>query len=275
MSNQTKLLVFGALLASCGAVFAQWKPEGWPLGVRIPAINGQVVDAITGKPVADLDVTLRATAAREITARYENYRTSKKGRFAFRWSRAPSGGSLFGSMEGYWLTVNETFWSLAWMKAQNPDREPTIDTTSDETAWDFAYDPLFNHKETVFFEYRMPGSRVNNEAYFPMAVQFGRPCHQFWNANCVSFPDTKNVRVPLIPVLNNSEQCKEIKDPAVAEQCRQLNTYRAAFLHVETADQVSRDEEICRKVDNGGPGTSACLQFLPIYVGNPNLFKNR
>jgi hypothetical protein len=50
-------------LALAGALAAQPLPEGWPLGARIPAISGRVVDAVTNKPIPNLDVTLRAISA--------------------------------------------------------------------------------------------------------------------------------------------------------------------------------------------------------------------
>jgi hypothetical protein len=88
-------------------------------GVRIPAISGQVVDAITGKPVANVDVTLRATALTaslfdggRSSLRYENDRTSADGRFSFRSSLETKLMQPLTSMEGYWLTVNKTFWSI-------------------------------------------------------------------------------------------------------------------------------------------------------------------
>lgn len=250
---------------------AQPKPAGWPLGARIPAISGQVVDALTGKPVANIDVTLRATAGTpslgddsgRSTLRYENSRTSAQGQFNFQTSLEAKLAEPFTSLKGYWLSVNRTFLSIESLKDQTPYGEVTTDSTPDDLSWDIARDPLFNRKD----------ARVNNKAYFPMAVQFVRPCKQMWNANCVSFSDTQNVRVPLIPVLDNPEECGKIADQALGEQCRQLNTYQAAFRHVETIAQVRADKEMCGKVEPGL--TKTCLESLQLYVANPGAFENR
>jgi hypothetical protein len=167
-------------------------------------------------------------------------------------------------MKGYWLTVNRTFLSIESMKAATPYQEVTIDSTPDDISWEIARDPLANRR----------GARVNNTAYFPMVVQFVRPCKQMWNANCVSFSETQNVRVPLIPVLDNPEECGKIGNPALSEQCRQLNTYQAAFRHVETIAQVRADKELCSKV---GPEFVAkeCLESLQLYIANPGAYENR
>jgi len=81
------------------------------------------------------------------------------------------------------------------------------------------------------------------------------------------------VRVPLIPVLDNPEECGKIADQALGEQCRQLNTYQAAFRHVETIAQVRADKEMCGKVEPGL--TKTCLESLQLYVANPGAFENR
>ena len=141
-------------------------------------------------------------------------------------------------------------------------------------SWDVMVDPLFNKKITSNIDMRMQGSRVNNKAYFPMAVQFRQPCRQSWNANCLSFSTTQNLRIPLIPVLDDPNECKRIADQALSERCRQLNTYRAAFRRVETITEVRADKELCQHVDRG-PGSARCLEHLQGYIANPQLFDNR
>jgi hypothetical protein len=160
------------------------------------------------------------------------------------------------------------------MKAQNPGEEITSDLSPEDLSWDITRDPLFKRKVTSGLQGRVSGPRVNNKAYFPIGVQFVHPCQQAWNANCLHFDDTQNLRMPLIPALENLEECRRIADAAVAEQCRQLNTYRAAFRRVETIAQVRADKELCRKVDQG-PGTNACLESLALYIQNPEGFENR
>ena len=281
MLRPIELLFLIASLAIPEALSAQPKPSGWPLGARIPAISGQVVDAITDKPVANVDVTLRATAVTgsffgsgKTSLRYENNRTLAEGRFSFPTSLEPEAANPLTAIKGCWLTINRTFWSIESMKTDHPYDEITSDTTADDLSWDITGDPLFNRKVTRAFAYHMAGPRVNNKAYFPMAVQFSHPCQQLWNANCIYFDHTQNLRVPLIPVLANPEACATISDEAIAEQCRQLNTYRAAFRQVETIAQVRADKELCRKVDQG-PGTKMCLESLAAYIQSPDRFENR
>ena len=90
MPNPIKLIPL-ALLVVSGRSLAQPLPDGWPIGTRIPVISGRVVDAITGRPIPGLDVTLRASSrsgtffgSGENVLRYENSRTSTQGAFRFR-----------------------------------------------------------------------------------------------------------------------------------------------------------------------------------------------
>jgi len=270
MIKPIELILLVSLPALHGCLAAQPLPDGWPLGARIPAISGQLVDAILGKPIANLDVTLRALSATgsffgsgESVLRYENTRTSADGKFSFRTSLEPIAGRPLTSIKGYWLSVNLTFWSIAWMKAQSAHSDPKIDTTNDDLSWDIVQDPLFQIRVTRYFEFSMNGPRVNTKLHFPMAVQFLRPCAQAWNANCIRFDETLDVRIPLIPALDNPAECRKIKDEGLSEQCRQLNTYRNAFRH--------RDEALCGQVDQG-PGSKACLEYLRGYISNRELF---
>jgi len=258
-----------AAISIASRLWAQELPENWPIDARIPEINGRVVDAITGAPIANLDVTLRALSQTGAfygsgidVLRYENSRTSAAGRFGFSTSLAKLEGPLT-EMAGYWLSVNVTFWPIAWMKAQSPYGDSKIDTTNDDLSWEVTRDPLFRSTVTRVFEFSMRGPRVNTKSYFPIAVQFVRPCRQDWNANCVRLAETEGVRIPLIPVLADPAACGRIGDEALREQCRQLNTYRSAFAH--------RDLKLCEQVD-GGTGSKRCAELLRAYSKDPLLF---
>ena len=262
MSSLNKVRALGFFLALPLVAPAQPKPEGWPLGARIPAISGQVVDAFTGKPVANVDVTLRATletGSGGEPLRYENNRTSTAGDFSFPTSLEAKVAKPFAALHGYWLTVNLPYASSSPGNPRMPNSDDVImDTMVDDFSWSLAQDPLFKRDD----------ARVSNRAYFPMTIEFVHPCSQMWNANCVRCDDTKDVRIPLIPILDNPEECARIGDAAIREKCRQLNTYRAAFLHVETIAEVRADKELCRSVDQGTV-TKACLQSLEGYIANP------
>jgi hypothetical protein len=88
------------------------------------------------------------------------------------------------------------------------------------------------------------------------------------------FDETHNLRIPLIPILDDPTECKRIADPAVAEQCRQVNTYQAAFHDVDTIAGVQAGKEVCAQIDHG-IGTRTCLQKLAgiapqMFAGRPD-----
>jgi hypothetical protein len=267
MSKATR----AALLISIAplGLLAQPLPEGWPLGARIPAISGRVVDAITGAAIPNLDVTLRATSAAASfgsgrdTLRYENARTTPAGRFSFRTSLQPEITGPLIEIERYWLSVNLTFWSIPWMNAQPPQQEHKSDPIGSDLSPQISQDPLAQALVTSVFQLRMAGPRVNYRAYFPMAVRFLQPCDQRWNANCLRFDETAGVRIPLIPILNSPEACSRILDESLREQCRQLNAYADAFRR--------RDAALCDLVDQG-PGAKACAESIVFYLRNPRRF---
>jgi hypothetical protein len=199
--------------------------------------------------------------------RYENVRTAPDGKFRFGSSLELKAATPLTSIEGYWLTANVAYRSVQQINAGQRDHRENIDTASPDISWSISSDPLFR-------SVREGAHRVNLTSYFPVAIQFNRPCQQNWNANCIRLENTSKVRIPLIPALNDPGLCRKIADPALSEQCRQLNTYRAAFLHVETVAQVRADKQLCAQVDRGH-GSEACLKALEIYIANPQLYAGR
>jgi hypothetical protein len=71
--------------------------------------------------------------------------------------------------------------------------------------------------------------------------------------------------IPLIPVLSDPAECRKIEDVNLRERCRQINTFRAAFLHVDTFAQLRQAKETCKKVDHARI-SQACLERLHNYV---------
>jgi hypothetical protein len=257
----------GLLLLSLAGAKAQTS------GPVIPAISGTVVDAITGRPVAGVDVTLRVQPSRGESLRYENVRTSPLGRFSFPSSVGPD-AELFSSGVGeIAITVNIPFVSLDRLRALSGDKEIDSDRDSDASGF-LSWDPLFTAKSTRVQNAELKGPRVGNKAYFPMAVQFLKACEQFWGANCIGMETTRKVRVPLIPVLDNAAGCKKIADPDVREGCRQLQIYRAAFRHLETMAQLRAAKEICSSIDHG-PISQLCLVRLHTYIVRPTDYEDR
>ncbi len=245
---------------------------GHPAGPVIPAISGTVVDAITGKPVAGVDVTLRVNSSRGNTLRYENCRTSPLGRFSFPSSAGPDADFLSSGVGEFGITVNIPFVSLDRLRASPFNDQIDSDMGSDASGF-LSWDPLFTAKSTRIQNVELKGPRIGNKAYFPMAVQFLKECEQ-WSANCISMETTQDVRVPLIPVLDDAGGCKKIADPDVREGCRQLQTYRAAFRHLETTAQLRAAKEICNSIDHGGI-SQLCLVRLHAYALWPKNYEDR
>lgn len=235
---------------------------------RIPAISGVVVDALTGQPIGGVDVVLRASLGvasigdgGEEPLRYESNTTSANGGFRFPGRREPRAAGLFSSISEISLSVNRVFVSVAQMRSLSPtERGRTSDGLSDVT-WLAQHGTLGDANFTNNPGSEFPFGRLDNRSYFPVSVQFLRDCNYEWAATCLSLSPTANVRIPLIPVLNDPADCAKITDPESQQRCRQLNTYRAAFLHRETIAQVREGKRLCESVDEGR-ASRQCLEHL-------------
>jgi len=235
---------------------------------RIPAISGIVVDALTDRPVGGVDVILRASLrvaslgdGGDETLRYENSPTSADGRFRFPARPEPRAAGLFSSIGEISLSVNRVFVSVAQMQALSSlDRRRTSDGGSDVT-WLAQHGtlPEFSFANNPNAEFQ--GGRLDNRSYFPVSVQFLRDCNYEWVATCLSLSPNANVRITLIPVLNDPAGCDRIADPDTRKRCRDLNTYRAAFLHRDSIAQVREDKRLCESVDQGRV-SKQCLEHL-------------
>jgi hypothetical protein len=267
-----------AFLSLPAILSAQPKPEGWPLGARIPEISGRVVDALTGKAVGNVDITLRATS---LTAsfgdggrdpvRYDNIRTTPKGDFVLRSTLQPELAKLLTSLENYWLSVNLGP-PAEQSRAANFDNDRPFDMIADDMSYQITSAPFLiprypHHRYTS--NQQRPWS---DRHYFPMAIQFVHPCQQKWNANCVFSSATRKLKIRLIPVLDGADACKPIKDRNVRQQCRELNGYWAAFRQTETVEQFRADKELCGRIDPGAV-VKICLDNLRGL--DPDLFEGR
>jgi hypothetical protein len=85
---------------------------------------------------------------------------------------------------------------------------------------------------------------------------------------------TRDIRVPLIPVLDDATGCKKIPDADVSEGCRQLQTYRAAFRHLETMAKLRAAKELCSSIDHGQV-SHLCLNSLHSYILRPTDYEDR
>ena len=277
-ASSTRTAGIGSVLLILSLATANAQPggeqpsSGQPAGLVIPAISGTVVDAITGRPVAAVDVTLRVSASRGRSLRYENSRTSPLGRFSFPSSVAPETGLFSSGVDEIAITVNIPFVSLDRLRAL-AGGEVDSDLGSDASAF-LSRDPLFAAKSTKLARLSLKGPRVGNRGYFPLAVQFLKACEQSWNANCITMETTRDIRVPLIPVLDDATGCKKIRDADVSEGCRQMQTYRAAFRHLETMAQLRAAKELCNSIDHGAVSHS-CLYSLHAYILRPTDYEDR
>jgi hypothetical protein len=209
---------------------AMWGQTGGS-GTTIPTISGVVFDAASGKPVSGIDVDLEGDLLRggfgdngNEPFREEHSTTLADGSFSFPAKVEAMAALPLVSVTGLSLAVNASPGSV---------RNPT-------------------------------GSILNfpqKSSYFSMSVQLISDCVGLWNAACISLPPMGEHRIPLIPVVDDPAQCKNIGNAQWREMCRQLNTYRAAFLHLGTLNEIQNDKKICRSVDQG-PGSVDCLNRL-------------
>jgi hypothetical protein len=213
----------------------------------IPPITGRIVDAVTGESIRNVRLTMEMSRYEGFSVNTELHDSSKSKTFgwfflsgAVRWRGIP-----LPILRSYWLTVNEgnKISGQEEMSADNQTR----------------YNPMFNRR----------GADVGDRKYFPLTVTFrGDGCDRIWAATCMYKPFWWGISLPLIPVLDDINECNRISDSRLRENCRQLNTYRAAFMHVDTYEQVEKGKELCAGVDHSKL-SSDCLQQLALYVANP------
>lgn len=232
--------------------------------VTVPPIAGTVVDAISGKPIAGVDVILRATLGvasfgdgGNEPLRYENFKTSSDGRFRFPAKAEPKASNPLASIHELSLSVNRVYYSVEQMRVINPSQSWRTSDGGSNVAW------LAEHGTLAGGDPVRPTDRdislgvLNNKAYFPVSVQFLSDCDESFS--CLSLPLGKDNRIALIPVLNDTPECQQIANRDTSERCRRLNTYRSALLHVENVQQIRAGKAMCRSLEYL---STQCLQQL-------------
>lgn len=216
----------------------------------IPPIMGRVVDAASGKSIRGVQVHLQTSHYQQWSVIIEDKARSSTN--VLGWFFVPGAlhwvGFPLQPFRSYWLTVNEG-------DAKSGQEEISAATQ-------VLYNPMSN----------LRGSPTGNEKYFPSVVTFRKKgCDRVWAAACMYKIVWWGVSIPLIPVLDDVGDCKKIGDTTLRENCRQLNTYRAAFLHIDSYDQVQRGKALCAEVDHGN-FSATCLQQLHLYIANPRAY---
>jgi len=214
----------------------------------IPPIRGRIVDATNGAPIEGIEVELQFKTSEGWAQNIESKETAKtdsSGVFSLA-GLTHSAKTPFDEFESYWLVVNGG-------PGENSPETQVL------------YNPLSNRR----------GSVVGDKRYFPLAVIFEpAACDRGWKATCLATTLKKEVQIQLVPTLDEISACQGIGDPRLRENCRQLNTYRAAFLHVGTYEEMKKGKQLCAEVDRGVI-SSACLYELPVYDANSQAYDRK
>jgi len=212
----------------------------------IPPTCGVVLDAITGKPVPNVNVLLQVSTYEGWGVHTEVRHRTSTNRLGLFFLRGTFQWDPLFILRGTWVTVNE-------------DRDGMTGGEQSSAATQVLYNPMSNRR----------GWPVGNKAYFPLTVTFRRGgCDRVWDATCEYKIFRISTSIPLIPVLNNTDGCRQIANSSVQGRCIQLNTYRGAFVHVDTYEDVQRSKELCRQLEAAGL-SKICLDQLASYVANP------
>ena len=223
----------------------------------VPPIFGRIVDAATGESVRGVVVTLESTRYHGLgsteTVLHSQATTNRWGWFwlmpAIGWS--PYLALVMPTMGGPWLTINQ-------VPADGSGSFAAAEVSA-------LYDPTSKRE----------GMKVSNPAYFPLTLAYDprQTCDQWqaWFATCVDWRSWWNIRIPLTPALDTADRCTSVRDSVAQDRCRQLNTYRAAFLHVDTFDDVQRDLALCDQLPIDRI-RQTCRTQLGVYVANPKAY---
>jgi hypothetical protein len=177
----------------------------------VPPISGRLVDAISGKPAAGMDVCLQGYVIdwghRDTVVRSEVTRSDAFGNFSFPSSIHEAVG--FRHWEGYSLTITDP----------NAEMVPTCGNTIIPAFMIFSTQldegrtwAPFNSGKPVYF----PVELVQNP--YPWGPLNQKMKH-FWGGE-----------IALIPLLQNAKECLGIRDSSLAPFCREMNNSAVASL---------------------------------------------
>ena len=198
----------------------------------VPPILVRVVDAVSGQAIEGIAVTQRVTIARSDTPSQQLSVTKTTGGGGYVLFRPYLYSWPVFATEGYTISVNEK------SMAGSPWRK----------------------------EVGLGPNQTNK--YFPINLTARCPnCELLWRAPHRAEENLRSlwfVTVPLIPALDSPDKCSSIANPTVSKQCRELNTYRSAFLHFDSLNDVENNKAICGRLEEQAAKT--CLAELAGYV---------
>jgi hypothetical protein len=209
----------------------------------VPPTCGRVVDAITNRPLANIEVILQVSSI---------VGQSLDVQVAHRTSTSQSGWFILpGSLR--WDIPFVRPFQHSWLTL-NAEQSGYVVGEEGSAAFEIQFDPMFNARNEP----------VGNTKYFPLAVTFRKDgCDRVWDAACLYRTFWLGFSIPLMPVLHDVEDCNKIEDSSLRERCRQLNTYRAAFLHVDTYEEVQRGKSFGNQLETAQLSKTCLDQLKP------------
>jgi hypothetical protein len=217
----------------------------WCVGIVLP-VSGRVIDAVTGKPVGGIRMSLQLSRLVQGdigTEIHSTTNTDELGSF-----RLP--GTIF--WPGFFMSdVRE------YVVKINEGAAP-----SGQAGASAEVEVMMNPKGTRI------GVPAGNKAYFPLTLTFDRrQCNRVWAATCNYQKFRWGMTIPLIPALSDPSPCQGISDLTVRENCRQLIIFRSAFIHMDKTRDIASSEQICDDIDHGR-FTEICRYQVGIYRVN-------
>jgi hypothetical protein len=172
----------------------------------VPPISGRVVDAMSGKPVAGMDVCLEATVidfkTREVV-RSEVTRSDALGEFSFSYSIHRTEG--FRRWEGYSIRVTD------------PNAEMV------ETCGDIPGVAFSNFSVQIDEGRTWAPIDSGRPVYFPVAFVREVPNRITFGPLRQKMEHLRGGEIALIPLLQNAGECQGIRDSSLAPLCREMN----------------------------------------------------
>jgi hypothetical protein len=188
----------------------------------VPPISGRVVDAMSGKPVAGMDVCLEATvidfATREVV-RSEVTRSDALGEFSFSYSIHRTEG--FRRWEGYSIRVTD------------PNAEMV------ETCGDIPGVAFSNFSVQIDEGRTWAPIHSGRPVYFPVAFVRAVPNRIPFGPLRQKMEHLRGGEIALIPLLQNAGECQGIRDSSLAPFCSEMNNSAVASVMRKDIQQAA------------------------------------